>query len=62
VGDGFLYHCSIKNSQGELLGVSVRLDNQRQLDRVLKNFADRPEVIYRGILALLSGDVNYIFE
>ena len=62
VGDGFLYHCSIKNSQGELLGVNIRLDNQRQLDRVLKNFADRPEVIYRGILALLSGDVNYIFE
>ena len=33
-----------------------------QLDKILKNFADRPEVIYRGIFALLSGDVNYIFD
>ena len=61
-GDGYLYHCSIKDGNGEVLSVNVRLDNKRQLDRVLKNYADRPEVIYRGILALLSGDVNYIFE
>ena len=61
-GDGYLYHCSIKDGNGEVLTVNVRLENKRQLDRVLKNYADRPEVIYRGILALLSGDVNYIFE
>lgn len=61
-GDGYGYRCSIKDGQGEVLSVHVRLDNKWQLDRVLKNFADRPDVIYRGILALLSGDVNYIFE
>lgn len=61
-GDGYTYRCSIKDSRGEVLSVQVRLDNKWQLDRVLKNFADRPDVIYRGILALLNGDVNYIFE
>jgi hypothetical protein len=61
-GDGYAYRCSIKDPQGEVLSVHVRLDNKWQLDRVLKNFADRPDVIYRGILALLNGDVNYIFE
>ena len=61
-GDGYVYRCSIKDPQGEVLSVHVRLDNKWQLDRVLKNFADRPDVIYRGILALLNGDVNYIFE
>ena len=61
-GDGYAYRCSIKAAQGEVLSVHVRLDNKWQLDRVLKNFADRPDVIYRGILALLNGDVNYIFE
>ena len=61
-GDDYAYRCSIKDPQGEVLSVHVRLDNKWQLDRVLKNFADRPDVIYRGILALLNGDVNYIFE
>ncbi len=62
LGDGFLYHCAIKDKDGTLLGVNLRLDDRRQLERITKNFADRPEIIYRGILALLSGDVNYIFE
>lgn len=61
-GDGYAYRCSIKDSRGQVLSVQVRLDNKWQLERVLKNFADRPDVIYRGILALLNGDVNYIFE
>ena len=61
-GDGYTYRCSIKDSRGEVLSVQVRLDNKWQLDRVLKNFADRPDVIYRGILALLNRDINYIFE
>lgn len=60
--DGYAYRCSIKDGRGEVLSVHVRLDNKWQLERVLKNFADRPDVIYRGILALLNGDVNYIFE
>ncbi len=62
LGDGFLYHCTIKDKNGTLLGVDLRLEDRRQLEQITKNFADRPEIIYRGILALLSGDVNYIFE
>lgn len=62
LGEGFMYHCSIKDKSGKVLGVDLRLDDRRQLERIAKNFADRPEIIYRGILALLSGDVNYIFE
>ncbi|MGM9652979.1 MAG: DUF4364 family protein [Eubacteriales bacterium] len=62
LGEGFSYSCSIKDKDGEMLAVNLRLDDRRQLERIRKNFADRPEIIYRGVLALLSGDVNYIFE
>lgn len=61
-GDGFLYRCSIHDKKGEVMKVSVRIDNRQDLEKVLKNFSDRPEVVYRGVLALLSGDVNYIFS
>ncbi|MBR2847877.1 MAG: DUF4364 family protein [Clostridia bacterium] len=62
LGEGFMYHCSIKDKDGKVLGVDLRVDDRRRLERITKNFADRPEIIYRGILALLTGDVNYIFE
>ena len=62
LGKGFMYHCSIKDKTGKILGVDLRLDDRRQLEKINRNFAERPEIIYRGILALLSGDVNYIFE
>jgi len=62
LGDGFLYHCAIRDKGGDLLAVDLRLDDRRQLEKIQMNFADRPEIIYRGILALLSGDVNYIFD
>lgn len=62
LGEGYSYSCSIKDKDGEVLAVQLRLDDRRQLEKIQKNFADRPEIIYRGILALLSGDVNYIFE
>ena len=28
----------------------------------MNNYAERPEVVFRGVVALLSGDVNYLFE
>jgi len=62
LGEEFLYHCSIRDKEGDMLRVDIRLDDRRLLEKVQRNFADRPEIIYRGILALLSGDVNYIFE
>lgn len=61
-GDGFLVNCSIKHKGGVLLDLNVHADSEYQLKRMLENFSERPEVVFRGIVALLSGDVNYLFE
>lgn len=61
-GDGYLVDCSITDKDGVALDLSVRADSKYQLDRMLKNFDERPEVIFRGVVALMSGDVNYLFE
>ena len=61
-GDGFLVNCSIKQRGGVLLDLNVHADSEYQLKRMLENFSERPEVVFRGIVALLSGDVNYLFE
>ena len=61
-GGDVVYHCTIRDKKGELLNLSLRLDNRRDLETATETFADRPEVVYRGLLALLSGDVNYLFD
>jgi len=27
-----------------------------------QNFEERPDVVYRGIIALVTGNVNYLFD
>ena len=61
-GDGFLVNCSIKDHNGTVMELTVRADSEYQLRRMLNNYSERPEVVFRGVVALLSGDVNYLFE
>ncbi len=61
-GDGFLVSCSIKDHNGVVMDLTVRADSEYQLRRMLNNYSERPEVVFRGVVALLSGDVNYLFE
>lgn len=54
--------CIIWEHKEEILRLSVVLDNRTQFERMKINFYDKPEIVYRGILALLSGEVNYLLE
>ena len=54
--------CSILERNEEMMSVSLVLDNEQQYEKMKANFYDKPEIVYRGILALLSGEVNYLLE
>jgi hypothetical protein len=45
-----------------LMQTSVNVDSEYRSRRMRENFRERPDVVYRGILALLMGDVNYLFD
>jgi len=60
--DGYIVSCSITDKDGVALDLKLRADSKYQLDRMMSNFEERPEVIFRGVVALMSGDVNYLFE
>ncbi len=40
----------------------IIVDSLDRARRMKQNFYERPEALYRGVLALLSGNVNYIFD
>lgn len=56
------FKCSIKDNSGDLMELRVTLDNPKQLDRTMYNFDAHPEFIYKGILALLAGEVDYLLD
>lgn len=60
--NGCTLHCSISDSQKTMLDVSVFLSERSYAEQLQKNFMERADVVYRGVLSLLSGDVNYIFD
>ncbi|MBE6631209.1 MAG: DUF4364 family protein [Ruminococcaceae bacterium] len=58
----YRFDCYIKEKGKTLFDVSVYLDTKAQAEKMKYNFNDRPEIVYRGILALLSGEVNYLID
>ena len=60
-GEGVLFHGSIKDKKGLQLDLSLRVENENQLRLMKKVFADRPEVVLRGIISVMTGDLDLAF-
>ncbi len=56
----FVVSVSISNKTGQVMSAKVTAENEQQAEKMKQNFEERPELIYRGLLSLLSGDVNYL--
>lgn len=54
--------CSIIEEKREIMKLSVLLESRNVAEKMKYNFNDRPEIVYRGVLALLSGEVNYLLD
>lgn len=59
---GYDLRCSVTESGKSLLEMTLWVDSEIRADRMEQQFRDRPEQMYRGILAMLSGKVNYLFD
>ncbi len=58
----YIMTCTIIEERREIMKVTVLLESRAQFEKMRYNFNDRPETVYRGILALLSGEVNYLLD
>ncbi len=59
---GYNLNCSIVDKEKTLFSLNVHLNDKNYAEKMRANFEDRAEIIYRGSLSLLSGDVNFIFD
>lgn len=62
VENGYMLNCKIVDNQKTLFSVDVHLNDLQYAEKLRANFDERAEIIYRGSLSLLSGDVNFIFD
>ena len=54
--------CIIKEKDKVIMQNTLTVDTLNRAQRMEENFRDNPEVIYKGMLALLSGNMNFIFS
>jgi len=58
----FAVVCSFTENKTCIFSQRLVVDTMDRAERMKNNFYERPEAIYRGVLALMSGNVNYLFD
>lgn len=61
-GKGFMLEASIVDNEKTLLRLETYVTEESYAKRMQANFNEKAEIIYKGAMALLSGDVNFIFD
>lgn len=55
-------NCRAQDAGGVFMQVSLLLDTRHQAELMKQNCDENPELLYRGILGVLSGDINYLAD
>lgn len=58
----FRLDCECSDSEGVFMKTSVVVATKRQAELMKYNFDDKAELVCRGLLSLLSGDMNYLAD
>ncbi|MBR2353756.1 MAG: DUF4364 family protein [Clostridia bacterium] len=61
-GDRFAVTCSFTEQKVCIFSQTLIVDTETRALQMQSNFYERPEAVYRGVHALLSGNVNYLFD
>ena len=61
-GNGYHFHCTVTEQGTTLMDVTLWVDSELRAERMEERFRSKPENVYRGITALLSGNVDYLLS
>ena len=59
-GEGFKVVCTVKDSKFDLMELKVYVDTAEEAEYLKNHFDEKAEVVYRGVLALLSGETKFL--
>ena len=55
-------YCELAERGDVIYSTTLVVDSADRANRMKENFYDRPEVIYRGVHAMLAGNMNFLFD
>ncbi len=58
----FALHCEIIENRQPIMKLDLVVESREMLERMEANFNEQPEITYRGIISLLTGDINYLID
>lgn len=53
--------CRMYEKKEVIMSIMLKVDSRLRAERMADNFRDNPENIYKGVTALVAGNVNYLF-
>lgn len=56
------FACWLIENESEIFRTVITVDTEERAERMRDNFLSRGDEIYRGVLAMFAGNVNYIFN
>ena len=56
----FEFTCKILEHKKDIVCVTMVLDSRNMLDRMLYNFRENPETVFKGLMSVLTGEINYL--
>ena len=53
--------CKMYEKEEVIMATTLKVDSRLRAERMADNFRENPENIYKGVTALVAGNVNYLF-
>ena len=60
--DKYVMNCEITEKDELVMKVSIGVYSKQLLDMMMYNFDNKPEVLYKGLIAILTGEVDYLLD
>ncbi len=62
-GDGmYAVRCAITEKEGPILSVELSVSSRAHAERIKTYFESKPENIFRGVLSVMTGEVDYLLS
>ena len=54
--------CRVVEAHGVLFSFGVTVNSRMQAEQILRNFREKPEKTFRGLLSVVTGNVDYLLD
>ena len=54
--------CTLYEKKEKIFETTIIVDTENRVERLKEHYMERPDVIYRGMVALLTGKMSYLFS